>query len=171
MPKFESTIASGLLPADIVPHDEQTIGTIKNVIGLGRRSASLRHHARYRIKMPFGPPGGQSEDKRRNIYSRGYVTQGSRYDQKLERDFHTDGQNGFHCCKTVEERIDTDQRYRLHLARDIVNCQANFSPPQVILSRYCLLAFETCLQRGELDRGHIGEKKRQIREREFADFV
>jgi hypothetical protein len=53
------------------------------------------------------------------------------------------------------------------LAREIVNCQANFSPPQVILSRYCRLAFETCLQREELDRGNIGERKKRIREREL----
>jgi hypothetical protein len=157
---FNPNVVAGLQPADLVEPDGRNVATFKMAIGQGRRTASMFHHARNRIRMPFG----SFEDKRKDIYSRGYLKQGERYDEKIRRDCQGDAEKGYHDYQTVTERINNDGRYRLYLAREIVNVQANFSPPQILLSRYCRQAFELCLANGELNRENIGERKRKIRE-------
>ena len=61
---------------------------------------------------------------------------------------------------TVEQALDADPVWRLELANRLLRCNLDFSPAQVLKSKYCRYAFEKAIELGELSRENIGKRIR-----------
>ena len=68
--------------------------------------------------------------------------------------------NGVYQDGPIEKAIDDDFTWRMELASRLLRCNLDFSPAQILKSRYCRYAFEKALELGELSRENIGKRIR-----------
>ena len=70
-------------------------------------------------------------------------------------------------CKTVEERIESDARYRIHIGKKIQNSSKHFAPGMVMLSKCCNMAYAKCIKENELSYELMGYRPKGRDRREL----
>jgi hypothetical protein len=135
------------LPADMMK-------PLRLAVGSGRKAVGMAFNIKFGARMPTKA----EQHKRAVIWRRGMVKQGLRFDQWLERQHRMQIAYGHTEHASIDIRIEEDSKFRKKLGMKVVTCRSNYAPAQVLLSRYCRMAFERCIREGEFSYENIGRK-------------
>ena len=135
------------LPADIMK-------PLRLAVGSGRKAVGMAFNIKFGARMPTKA----EQHKRAVIWRRGMVRQGARYDEWLERQRRMQIAYGHTEHASIDIRIKEDSKFRKKLGMKIVTCASHYAPAQVLLSKWCRMAFERCIAEGELSYENIGHK-------------
>ena len=91
---------------------------------------------------------------------RSYRKQEERWDAHIAVAHRKKVRDGEYQDGPIERAIDNDDFWRLELANRLLRCNLDFSPAQILRSRYCRYAFEKAIELGELSRENIGHRTR-----------
>jgi len=139
------------------PVDEEIVKKLKAVVARGRRATGMRFNVMFGVRMP----DIDEESRKAQLYTRSMRKQAERTDKDLLRSFNAFRRFGTVRYNTLEEQIQNDAKYRMKLARKMVNCTANFAPASILLSKYMRMAFELTIQNGEMSYSKLRKRSRR----------
>ena len=155
VPAFDDHF-SGLPATSITAIDKDTLFKFRIRVTEGRKARGYQFNITYRVKLPSTTVLSSSWTTGRRSYQR----QGERWDQHYVIAHRKKVANGEYPEGTVEQALDADPVWRLELANRLLRCNLDFSPAQVLKSKYCRYAFEKAIELGELSRENIGKRIR-----------
>ena len=155
VPAFDDHF-SGLPATSITAIDKDTLFKFRIRVTEGRKARGYQFNITYRVKLPSTTVLSSSWTTGRRSYQR----QGERWDQHYVIAHRKKVANGEYPEGTVEQALDADPVWRLELANRLLRCNLDFSPAQVLKSKYCRYAFEKAIELGELSRENIGKRVR-----------
>ena len=153
-PPFDPMRACSMNHAHIEKLPDALSKTLKAAIGSGRKAVGMSFNLRFGVRMPTKA----QEHNRSVIWRRSITRQSARHDDFILRQHRMNVAYGQTRWDTLEERIANDAKFRKKLGMKIVTCASNYAPGQVLLSKWCRLAFETCIANGEFSYENIGRK-------------
>jgi hypothetical protein len=153
-PDIDLMTVSTLNHAHVAVLSEEMTKPLKVAIGSGRKAVGVSFNIRYGVRMPTTAEG----HKRAVIWRRSMTRQGGRHDGFLERQHRMNVTYSVSEWQSLGERIENEVRFRKKLGMKIVTRASNYAPAQVLLSKWCRMAFERCIAEGELSYENIGHK-------------
>ena len=136
---------------------EKTKQTLRTCITDGRRATGMKFCIFIGVRMP-----SKDELKRKAAtWNRSLKRQGERHDEFWKRNHEKEFGIGTTPYSTIEERIRNDRRFRKKLAVKVVNSSANYAPGQILLSKFCRMAYTIAIEKGEHSYENVGNRNRQ----------
>ena len=155
IPTFRDDIC-GLPATCITAVDADTLFTFRVRVSQGRIARGFQFNITYRVKLPSTNVLTSSLTTGR----RSYRKQAERWDQHIVIAHRNKVRSGEYQEGTVESAIDADHTWRMELANRLLRCNLDFSPAQILRSKYCRYAFEKAIELEELSRENIGHRTR-----------
>jgi hypothetical protein len=156
VPNFRSDIVTGLPATCVAALDKDVLFRFRIRVSEGRKARGFQFNITYRVKLP----STKVLDSSWTTGRRSYRAQGVRWDQHIVVAHRKKVRDGVYQDGPIEQAIDNDHTWRMELANRLLRCNLEFSPAQIMKSRYCRYAFEKALELGELSRDNIGLRTR-----------